>query len=149
MSNYPLKVTLHCTLSIPLCWIDCVCRSCNHKVFDSTWEQRWLQWEGCEQVGKCGAAPVWLTFSCALRLSITPPLLWLTHRTDSTLWFYGKRMYTHCGAPLIFFFTEYYNMVHNYTYYKKTSSMLLSLLCIPLVKAFFTVWSWFGPWKPK
>lgn len=66
--------------------------------YDSTWRQRWLQWTDEVEAGSCGAMLVWLTFSCTVRLSITPLLLWLTQCTDSTLWFYGERMWAHCGS---------------------------------------------------
>lgn len=93
------------TLSVLLCWVDCVCWTHNYNVYDSTWRQRWLQYTGEIEAGSCGAVPVWLTFSCTLRLSITPLLLWLTYWTDSTLWFYGERMRRLCGSlspPFIF-----------------------------------------------
>lgn len=103
----PLKVTFHCRKS-PLsqycsvgsivCVCMCVCWTRNYNVYGGTWRQRWLQWTGEVEAGGCGAVPVWLTFSCTLRLSITPLLLWLTRWTDSTLWFYGERMRTHCGS---------------------------------------------------
>lgn len=91
------------TLLVVLSWVDCVCWTCNYKVYNSTWRQYWLQWTGEIEAGSRGALPVWLTFSCTLRLSITPLLLWLKLWTDSTLWFYAERMQTHCGSfsPLI------------------------------------------------
>lgn len=86
------------TLSVLLSWVDCVCWTRNYNVYDSTWRRRWLQWTGEVEAGSCGAVPVWLIFSCSLRLSITPLLLWLTCWTDSTLWFDGERILTHCST---------------------------------------------------
>lgn len=126
----PLKVTFHCrkipALSILLSWVDCVCWTRNYNVYDSTWRQRWLQWTGEVEAGSCAAAavPVWLTFSCTLRLSITPLLLWLTHWTDSTLWFYGERMRTHCGA-FFFFFTPLSSFVFHWIVFCGVWSYLL------------------------
>lgn len=54
---------------------DCMCRIHNYNVHDSISRQSKLQWTGEVEAGSCGALPVWLTFSCTVRLSITLLLL--------------------------------------------------------------------------
>lgn len=63
-----------------------------------------LRWTSELEAGGYGAVAVCLTFSCTLRLSITPALQWVTGWTDCTLWFYGKRMWTLSGLFYPFLF---------------------------------------------
>lgn len=101
---HPLKVTFHCrefTLSRYRSVGSMVCAELVIIMFTTALEGSiGLQWTSELEAGSCGAMPVCLTFFCTLRLSITPMLLWLTDWTDSTLWFYGERMWTLCGLLL-------------------------------------------------